>query len=128
MKRIITIIIFVLSLNSAFAQTYTLTSNSFVTIKEPYERKEYNQRSIIVVDMNKLTIEIYRGNNHYYLKILEQKRAHDGGRNFKCLDIRKNKRINCWVNYNDMSAMAGRSLYQLWVSYDKLNVYYLIDG
>ena len=77
MKRIITIIIFVLSLNSAFAQTYTLTSNSFVTIKDPYERKEYNQRSIIVVDMNKLTIEIYRGNNHYYLKILEQKSAHE---------------------------------------------------
>lgn len=90
--------------------------------------KDVVQYSTIVVDLNKLTIEVHRKDKTFYFKILEMKNKTNGGRNFKCVDITGGRNLTCWVNYDDMSALLGRKIYQMWFSYDDIEAYYFING
>ena len=118
--------------NFCYGQRYTLTSYMYIITKAPdYTNKsEVRQYSTIVLDLNKLTIEVHRKDKTFYFKILEMKNNANGGRNYKCADITGGRYLECWVNYDDMTAFLGSSIpiYHLWFSYENVNAYYLIRG
>lgn len=113
--------------NLCYGQRYTLSSYRYTIMKAPdYEKKEYVQHSSIIVDLNKLTIEVRRVDKTFYLKILEMKKNVNGGRTYKCADVTGGRNIECWVNYDCLSSLTGYKLYQMWFAYGNgsLNAYY----
>lgn len=130
MKKIILLFILFISCHFCYGQRYTLTSYKYTIKTAPYiERKDYIQYSTIIVDLNKLTIEVHRKDKTFYFKIVEVAPPDQYGRHFECVDITGGRYLPCKVNYTNMSSFLGRAnTFQLWFHYENLNAYYLIDG
>ena len=123
MKKVILLFLMLVGCHLCYGQRYTLTSYMY-----SINKNDVRQYSTIVVDLNKLTIEVHRKDKSFYFKILEMKNTANGGRNFKCADITGGRYLECWVNYDDMSALLGRKIFQMWFSYGNLDAYYYING
>ena len=129
MKKLVLLFLMFLGCHFCYAQRYTLTSYMYSIKKSNnLNTNDVRQYSTIVVDLNKLTIEVHRKDKSFYFKILEMKYNANGGRNFKCADITGGRYMECWVNYDDMSAILGSKIFQMWFSYDNLDAYYFISG
>jgi hypothetical protein len=130
MKRTLLLLLMFLVSHFCYSQRYTLTSYMYIISKAPnYAKKErVRQYSTIIVDLNKLTIDLYRKDRSFSFKILEMDYGVNGGRRFKCMDITGGRNVICWVSYSDMSALVDRKEYQMHFTYDNLNAFYLISG
>ena len=132
MKKYILLILMFMGCYLCYGQRYTLTSYMYTITKAPdYTiHNDVHQYSVIVLDLNKLEIEVHRKDKTYYLKILEMKNKANGGRNFKCADITGGRYLECWCNFDDMTDFLGSNtrILQMWFSYDNLNAYYFING
>ena len=129
MKKLVLLFLMFLGCHFCYGQRYTLTSYMY-SISKPnnLNTSDVRQYSTIVVDLNKLTIEVHRKDKSFYFKILEMKNKTNGGRNFKCADITVGRYLECWVNYDDMSALYGRKIFQMWFSYGNMDAYYFISS
>ena len=131
MKKYVLFLLLFMGCSLCYGQRYSLSSFKYTIMKAPdYDKKEYVRHSTIIVDLNKSTIEVRRMDKTFYLRILQTKKNANGGRTFKCVDITGGRNIECWVNYDSMSALTGNKLFQMWFAYNNgsLNAYYDIKG
>lgn len=105
------------------AQKYTLTSKFYSITQNYNNEKNYREYSTIVIDLNRLTIEVHRKDKSFYFKILE---ISNSKRSFHCVDITGGRSLDCNVTIADNSALVGQPTLWVYFRYNNLEAAYSI--
>lgn len=124
MRKVIFILLLALfAIQKVNAQKYTLTSKYYSITQNYNNEKNYREYSTIVIDLNRLTIEVHRKDKTFYFKILEMS---ENKRSFRCVDVTGGRSLDCNVTIADNSALVGQPTLWVFFRYNNLEAAYSI--